>query len=311
VRASEPCSWGDTLTLTAAIAPQNADIQKVTWSSNNPAIAAVNDDGVVSGVSVGSTTITATAIDGGFVARVNITVVEAPQYALQPPALSPDPTDPAATTGTTVPVDPDAPVQPSDLWTPGFTPSSVPLTFDDVDENAWYFESVNKVASAGLFVGTQYGNFEPNAQMTRAMFAQVLANLDGANTADFAELLGSFRDVLPNAWYFEAVEWAASHGIITGFGDGNFAPNNAINREQMAAMLFRFINVMGIELPVSHTIVQFTDQSSISSWAVEDVAAMQAIGLITGRPDGSFDPQATASRAEVATIFARFLALIE
>ena len=143
--------------------------------------------------------------------------------------------------------------------------------------------------------------------MTRAMFAQVLLNLDGGSPSFTTS---SFDDVSTTAWYFAAVEWAAQQGVVLGVGEGTFDPGRPITREQMAVMLYRFVNAMEIELPQVET-AAFTDQASISVWAVDAVRAIQAAGIIVGRPDGSFDPQTTATRAEVATIFARFLDLID
>ena len=145
--------------------------------------------------------------------------------------------------------------------------------------------------------------------MTRAMFVQVLANMEGINTAAYQASNSQsprFYDTDPTRWYFGAVEWAASQGLVSGIGNGNFAPDRPITRQEMAVMLHNYIVFRGIELPNGATGI-FTDQDNISTWALEGVMAIQAAGIITGYPDGSFQPQGTATRAEVATIFARFL----
>ena len=177
--------------------------------------------------------------------------------------------------------------------------------FNDIAGH-WAIDAINTVTSAGLFQGTAPGVFSPQSSMTRAMFAQVLANLEGANTGAYT---ANFNDVSSGAWYFGTVGWAADSGIITGVGNGNFAPNTPVTREQMAVMLYRYAEIKGITLP-SITSGSFTDQGNISYWAVDAVSAVQAAGIVTGRPDGRFDPQATATRAEVATIFARFLEIV-
>jgi hypothetical protein len=153
------------------------------------------------------------------------------------------------------------------------------------------------------------GNFAPEESMTRAMFAQVLANLDGVDLSAF-EGRGNFNDVDVNAWYSPAVEWAAFNGIVSGVGENNFAPDTPITREQMAVMLYRFVQAMNIELPLMFTPINFVDQNDISDWAVDAIRLIQSAGIVAGRPDGTFDPQATATRAEVAAIFARFLELV-
>jgi surface protein len=237
------------------------------------------------------------------------------------PTPAPTPTPAPATTTTpisaqqgaeTLPAAESAPTSASTRWTPGLIAPEVAPVFDDIiTSSGWYVEYVNIVTSAGVFQGTGDGQFSPDGVMTRAMFAQVLANLSGADLSAFDGLSPSFSDISStDAWYFAAVEWAASLGIVTGIGDDLFAPDTPISREQMAVMLHRFMLIMGIELPVGE-ITEFIDQDNISPWAAEAVVAMQAAGIITGRPDGSFDPQATATRAEVAAIFARLLSIIE
>ena len=179
--------------------------------------------------------------------------------------------------------------------------------FNDVSPNAWYADYVASVATAGLFQGTAPGIFSPQGTMTRAMFAQVFANLEDADTSGFT--VSRFNDVLATAWYLRAVEWAAHTEIVQGVGGGNFAPNAPITREQMAVILYRYAMIMDISLP-QYNESAFTDQDSISPWAVDAVRAIQSAGIVTGRPDGRFDPRATATRAEVAAIFARFLELL-
>jgi hypothetical protein len=115
------------------------------------------------------------------------------------------------------------------------------------------------------------------------------------------------RDVVLNT---SAVEWAADMGIVTGIGNNMFAPNANVTREQMAVMLYNYINFKGISLPVNNIPAAFADEGEISSWAINAVKSIQAAGIISGRPGNLFDPQATATRAEVATIFARFITIL-
>ncbi|MDR2167739.1 MAG: S-layer homology domain-containing protein [Clostridiales bacterium] len=212
----------------------------------------------------------------------------------------------------------EQPAQPSvdppagDGWTPPpqQDTTTAAATFTDVNADAWYHDYVTAVIQHGLFQGMGDGIFAPQESMTRAMFTQVLANLDRADLSAFVNQR-NFGDVAMDAWYGPAVEWAAYHDIVTGVGGGNFDPGASITREQMAVMLFRFIQAMEIDLVPMFTATNFTDQASISDWAVEPIRLIQSLGIVTGRPDGSFDPQATATRAEVGTIFARFLALFD
>jgi len=183
------------------------------------------------------------------------------------------------------------------------------MLFNDVAHGAWYHGYVTVVALEGLFEGTAYRTFSPQMNMTRAMFAQVLANLEGVNLAAYASTSPTFGDVAPNAWYFAAVQWAAEAGVVQGVGGGNFAPHDNVTREQMAVMLYRYANMRNITLLTGFA-TPFADQASISPWAVDAVAAIQDAGIVQGRGGGIFDPQATATRAEVAAIFARFLQMM-
>jgi len=180
--------------------------------------------------------------------------------------------------------------------------------FNDIANDAWYYDFVGTVVNYGLFSGMGDGIFAPQCSMTRAMFAQVLANLQGVDISAFGGQ-GTFDDVDTDTWYSAAVEWAAYLEIVVGVGDNNFAPNAPITREEMAVILHRFITSMGINLQ-SEQVNDFADQSSISYWAVESVGFIHGLGIITGRPNRLFDPQSPATRAEVATIFARLLEII-
>ena len=115
-----------------------------------------------------------------------------------------------------------------------------------------------------------------------------------------------FRDVNPDAWYSEAVTWAVSCGAAKGMGDGTFAPDAPITREQMAAMMNRFLKLAGIEI-TAVTEKDFTDESAISDWAAADVKTLTEAGIINGRDDGRFDPENDMTRAESAAVICRVL----
>ncbi|MDR2166226.1 MAG: S-layer homology domain-containing protein [Clostridiales bacterium] len=182
--------------------------------------------------------------------------------------------------------------------------------FGDVPVGAWYHGYVTTVAHHGLFQGMAPGVFEPYTGMTRAMFARVLANMMGVDLTAYGAGAATFGDVAPTEWYFASVQWAASVGLVQGVGEGNFAPTDNVTREQMAVMLQRFANQTGTVLPTGEAL-PFVDQHLISYWAVDAVRDIQAAGIVVGRVDGSFDPGAFANRAEVATIFARFLVIFQ
>ena len=242
------------------------------------------------------------AITGMFdvtVTRGNVTETLTVAVNLTPIPWVPDPGDGGG--GQQPPVTP--PILPNDDdddTTPPILPDN---PFIDIADDAWYFQYIMTVWQNELFQGTTANTFNSQGNMTRAMFAQVLLNLyDG----DPVFITSSFTDVSTTAWYFTAVEWAASLGIVEGVGNDRFAPHSPITREQIAVMLYRFVNVKDIDIPQGAADT-FADQAYISYWAVDAVRAIQAAGVIMGHPDGRFAPQGTATRAHVAAMFARLL----
>ena len=179
------------------------------------------------------------------------------------------------------------------------TPSTTPQ-FVDVSGH-WAASYISRAVELGLFSGTSTTTFSPDAKMTRGMIAAVLYRMSGETFTGSA----NFSDVAANAYYNNAVAWGAEKGIIAGVGNGMFAPDSEITREQMAVLIYNYAKYAGIE--TSTTTLNFTDNASISSWANEAVAYCVNAGIISGRTDGSFDPQGTATRAEVASILVRFI----
>jgi predicted peptidase len=185
----------------------------------------------------------------------------------------------------------------------GFTAmSSVP--FRDVSDHAWFAGHVNAAYTFGLFDGTSSATFSPNVPMTRAMFVQVLANLENVDRSGYTST--RFRDVADGKWYTAAVGWAAENGIVGGVSEDRFDPDAPITREQMIVILFQYLQYKGIEIPQGQQ-MSFADADEISSWARDAVQALQGIGIITGKGDGLFDPQGTATRAEAAAVFVRLI----
>ena len=195
------------------------------------------------------------------------------------------------------------------LSEPTLKPSEWINPFSDVKRADWFYDYLASVHMKGLMVGTSQTTFDPNIPVTRAMFARILANLD---KIDLSTDTGSrFSDVPAGQWYTSAVEWAADMGIVAGIGNNMFDPNANITREQMAVMLNNYVKYKGISFPVSQPSSAFADEKDISSWAIEAVKAIQSAGIVSGKPGNLYDPKTSATRAEVATIFTRFLESIE
>ena len=180
----------------------------------------------------------------------------------------------------------------------------VTLPFTDVSDSDWFYNPVVYVYSRGLMTGTSATTFEPNTHLSRAMLVAVLHRLEGSPQASGSD----FTDVADGDWYAQAVNWAASVGVVNGFDDGTFQPNAAITREQMAAILMNYAQYKGQDVSARATLDTYNDATAISSWANDVMSWAVAEGLLTGVTNDQLQPQGNATRAQVAAILERFLA---
>lgn len=184
----------------------------------------------------------------------------------------------------------------------GLAASSHP--FWDVPSSHWANSAVAYVYDNSLMNGTSPRAFTPNGTLTRAMFVTILGRMDGVSTASYPGT--SFSDVPTGQWYSPYVAWACRQGIVTGTGNGQFSPNTPVTREQMAAMIARYVDTSGVSLPDAGSAVSsFKDAASVSNWARDGLELMRRTGILSGYSDGTFGPKKTATRAEAATIFMR------
>ena len=185
-----------------------------------------------------------------------------------------------------------------------FTENNV--SFNDMTGH-WAEGEVDFTAAREIFNGIGDDKFEPGDSMTRAMFVTVLWRMAGKPSVTDTSKVKSFTDVDDSSWYAQAVSWASANGIVNGISDTAFAPDDLVTREQMCALLSRFLDYEQIKLNPTNEAASFTDNAQISSWAADDVKFCQQAGLITGYPDGSFNPKGKASRAENAAVFERMV----
>ncbi len=174
--------------------------------------------------------------------------------------------------------------------------------FLDVDPDAWYKDAVQFVYDNGLMTGTSATEFAPDVTTTRAMIVSILARLEGVTAADDA----GFSDV-DDEWFATAVNWAASVGVVNGFEDNTFRPNDAITREQMAAILCNYAAWKGEDVSARAELSRYSDAAEISSWATDVMRWAVAENLISGVTNDTLQPQGAATRAQVAAILQRFL----
>ncbi len=178
--------------------------------------------------------------------------------------------------------------------------------FVDVPDNAWYYDAVKYVNENGLMTGTGANTFEPNLTTTRGMLVTILYRLEGSPTIE-NEIGGyPFKDVDAGAWYATAVYWARMHGIVTGYSDELFGPNDTITREQMATILYRYAQYKGYDTTGKADLSKYTDAAQVSSYAEEAVRWANAEGLINGTSATMLSPKSDAIRAQVAAILTRF-----
>lgn len=187
-----------------------------------------------------------------------------------------------------------------------FREIEVELPFTDVPEGAWYADAAAYVYEHGLMAGTSATTFAPDATTSRSMIATILWRMAGSPVVNYAM---DYTDVAQGQWYSEAIRWAASEGIVGGYGNGLFGTNDPITREQFAAMLYRFAQEQGYDVSIGENtnILSYTDVADLSEYAISAMQWAVGAGIINGTGDGStLTPQGQATRAQAAVMLMRF-----
>lgn len=174
------------------------------------------------------------------------------------------------------------------------------VNFDDT-KNHWAKDFIGKLAARGIVNGMGDNKFFPDTPLTRAQFLKMLANTNTGLDVSQSPAAG-FQDVTSTDWYYNYVNWGFANGIVKGMDEKTFAPNAQISREQMAAMLVNYSNSVKLTLPNNGTTTAFTDADRISQWAKDQINVVVSAGIIGGYPEGNFDPQGQASRAQAAKV---------
>ena len=176
--------------------------------------------------------------------------------------------------------------------------------FTDVSKYATYYKAVQFVYEEGLFNGTSATKFEPDTTMTRAMFVTVLGRLAGVNVNNYKT--SSFSDVATGQWYSEYVEWASSIGLVEGYGNGKFGPNDSITHAQMYVLMERYADIIeGKNTTASGTSISANDVRDIPDWAYEAVeyAAKNDFLVVSSY---KLTPNDNAKRSELAMLLQKF-----
>lgn len=188
-------------------------------------------------------------------------------------------------------------------YTDDFSADTEENRYSDVSTEDWFYDAVRFVTEKGLFKGDEKGNFCPEEKLNRAMTAAVLSRISQVDDTNYGKEQ-RFTDVPVDSWYAGAVNWAAEAQVVNGNGDGTFAPEQLITREQLAAMLYRYAEGKPEECSV---ISKFSDDDEVSDWAVEAVAWAVEKGLLCGTDENTLEPCGEATRAEAAAVFQRYM----
>lgn len=180
--------------------------------------------------------------------------------------------------------------------------------FVDVNTGDWFVDAVRWAYRNGVMNGTSPKYFTPNGNTTSAMVVTMLWRLENSPSVDYAM---TYTDVESEAWYTEAVRWASANGIVVG-DNGKFAPNNAVTREQLVTMLYRYAKYKGINVSVGEdtNILSYSDAPDVAEYAIPAMQWACGAGIVSGTTKGTRElllaPQDASSRAVVATMLMRF-----
>ena len=180
--------------------------------------------------------------------------------------------------------------------------------FTDADPTAWYHDGVHYVLENGImsgYGGAETESFGPNDNTSRAMMAQILWNMEGKPVVNY---LLTCSDVAEGMWYTEAVRWVTAEGIMNGYGDGLFGPDDAMTREQLVTIVHRYAIYKGVDVSVGEdtNILSYDDAFDVSEWAIPAMQWAVGSGAVGGRTDITLNPKDTATRAEIAAIVMRY-----
>jgi len=179
--------------------------------------------------------------------------------------------------------------------------------FPDADAEEWYHDGVHFMLERGLMRGFEDGSFGPGVNVSRAMLVTILYRLEGEPMIRSGM---PFTDVTEADWYAMAVSWAESQGLVSGYGDGRFGPNDDVTREQLVTVLHRYALFKGADVSVGEdtNILSYDDAFFVSPWAVGAMQWACGSGLVQGRTEHTLDPKESASRADIAMIVMRLCA---
>ena len=178
--------------------------------------------------------------------------------------------------------------------------SVIATPYTDVVDGNWAVEAVNYVMDKNYMKGLSETTFGPNGALTRGMLVTVLYRMAGSPAVS-GKVSEKFKDCADGSWYADAVLWASEKKIVDGYEDGTFLPTKAINRQEMAKVLYGYDKTMGKTAEGITEKLTYTDLDTISDWALESVTYCTAAKYLAGS-NGAFSPKGTATRAMGAKV---------
>lgn len=288
-----------------------------TFESADSSIAYVDENGRLTGVKQGETTITVTETNSGLTQTFNVTVTEPDNTPTAPPEATKRPSNSGSggsaggsgfnTGGSSATAAPSETADPNATLVPDTTVTSEPsaaTVFEDVPADHWAYGCIMDLYNAGIINGETETLFAPDDNITRAEFTKIAVGLFGITP----EGTSSFSDVPADEWYAPYIAAAEASGIINGTSDTTFSPDDNITREQIAAILYRYASVNGVDVSIgeSTNILSYTDAAAISDYAISAMQWACGAGIINGYEDGSLNPDGSATRAEAAAMISRY-----
>jgi hypothetical protein len=222
-----------------------------------------------------------------------------------------------SSSSTTTTVDPSLPAEDASIAGPAdrlealrdatecdLTEASCPAyPYEDLDISEWYHTGIHYCLEMGRMVGVEENVFAPFNTLTRGMLVTILYQMDSKPDAAGSS---TFEDVADGVWYSDAIAWAEQNNIVAGYSDTEFAPDQVITREQMAAIMYRYAQYKSYDLSITNDLSAYDDANTVSDWAVTAVEWAVSHGLISGRTATTLVPQGETTRAEAATIIYSF-----
>lgn len=174
--------------------------------------------------------------------------------------------------------------------------------FKDVNASDWFYDAVRYVYENDLMSGTGDEKFSPDEVATRGMLVTILYKMDGSPEASNS----TFTDVPSDEWYAEPVAWASANGIVSGYGDGKFGPNDPVSREQMATILYQYSQHKQYDLAAQGSVFAFSDGDQASRYALTPLSWAIGKGIISGVGSNLLDPDGNTERSHMAAAMKSF-----